>query len=106
MAIANNHYETRYATEDKGLHWLYLKNFGYADDISGHEFIELQAEIRAFIAKMQDQLQSHNISIANVATQQQIDHRRLGSRVSVAIAFKTKEELVMAKLALECDELD
>lgn len=106
MAIANNHYETRYATEDKGLYWLYLKDFGYADDISGHEYIQLQSEIRAFVAEMQDQLQSHDITIANVATQQQMDHRRLGSRVCVAIAFKTKEELVMARLTLKCDELD
>lgn len=106
MAIANSYYETRYATKDKGLYWLYLKNFGYADDISGHEYIQLQSEIRSFVAEMQDQLRSHDITIANVATQQQMDHQRLGSRVGVAIAFKTKEEFVLAKLILKCDELE
>lgn len=106
MAIASSSNEVRFANEEKSLYWLPIKKFGYADDISGHEFIQLQSEIREFAANIRAQLVEHDITVANIATQQQMDYRALGSKVAVAIGFKTKEELVLAKLILKCDELD
>jgi hypothetical protein len=107
MAIASNPHEPWFANEEKSLYWLPIKKFDYADDISGHEYIQLQTEIREFAANIRAQLVEHDIAVANVATQQHLDHRALGSRVAMAIGFKTKEELVLAKLILNrCDELD
>ncbi len=106
MAIASSSNEVRFANEEKSLYWLPIKKFGYADDISGHEFIQLQSEIREFAANIRAQLVEHDITVANIATQQQMDYRALGSKVAVAIGFKTKEELVLAKLILKCDESD
>jgi len=106
MAKASNPHEPWFANEEKSLYWLHIKKFDYADDISGHEYIQLQTEIREFAANIRAQLVEHDIAVANVATQQHLDYR-IGSRLAVAVGFKTKEELVLAKLILNrCNELD
>ena len=103
---ANNFRELRLDNDERGLYWMTVRRFAYMDDISGHEFIELQTEIRSYVAQIQTQLKEHDIDIANVATQQHLDYRALGSRVAVAIGFRSKEELALTKLILKCDELD
>jgi hypothetical protein len=85
-------------------YWLIYKKFHHYDDISGSEYIELQQNIRDAVGEVANQLQEHDIKIVNVST-----HKFLDPHYSwvhgIAIAFETREDLVMAKLLLKCDSV-
>jgi len=84
-------------------YWLVVKRITYFDDISGNDYIQLQGEVRAEIERVRDILSEHNIVLANVATQDMLDPLQYNSVIGIAVAFKCREDLVMAKLILNVD---
>lgn len=91
--------------EEKSHYWMVYKKFYFYDDVSGNEYIELQKDIRAAVADVRQQLAEHQIDVINVATHQFLDANRGGNTVGVAVAFKSREDLAMAKILIECDSV-
>jgi hypothetical protein len=105
MAGLNRMPDGPWVKEPRSHHWLPFKKIPYYSDITGTEFIELQKNIReVVIREAVDVLHEHGIEIINVATQQIHDHKTYSDIMGVAIAFKSKEDLVMAKMILKCDD--
>jgi len=105
MAIANRIPEGRWdTTEQRSHYWMVYKKFYYFDDATGSEFIEIQQEIRKAVAEVKTQLQEHQIDIINVSQQQFLDAKQGGRTIGIAVAFKSREDLAMAKILVECDE--
>jgi hypothetical protein len=50
------------------------------------------------------ELQEHKIEVVNAQTGEMYDHRSFERMYKLAIGFGCKEDLVMAKLVLKCDE--
>lgn len=106
MAISNQFPEGRWDTMEQRTHyWMVYKKFYYFDDHTGSEFIEIQQEIRKAIAEVKKQLQEHQIDIINVAQQQFLDTKASGNTIGIAVAFKSREDLAMAKILVECDSV-
>lgn len=85
-------------------HWLVYKKFSIYDDHTGSEFMQLQTDLREAIGEARDILLEHRVPIQNVYTEEFMDHRNYGKTYGVALGFSCKEDLVMAKLVLKCDE--
>jgi hypothetical protein len=85
-------------------HWLVYKSFGIVDENSGNEFIQVREEIGRAISEATDQLRAHGIEVANAWCQDMYDHRSFERLYKVAIGFASKEDLVMAKLVIKCEE--
>ncbi|CAB4241616.1 hypothetical protein UFOVP71_154 [uncultured Caudovirales phage] len=106
MAISNRIPEGRWDTNEQRSHyWMVYKKFHYFHDASGNEYIEIQRQVREAIAEVRSQLEEHQIDIINVATQQFMDTMRDGTCLGVAVAFKSREDLAMAKILVECDSV-
>jgi len=105
MAIANRIPEGRWNLDEQQSHyWMVYKKFYYFDDATGNEYIEIQRQVREAIAEIRSQLDQHQIDVINVATQQQLEHTIQGTAIGIAVAFKSREDLAMAKILIECDE--
>jgi hypothetical protein len=85
-------------------HWLVYKSFGITDDASGNDFIQVREEIGRAISEATDQLHVHGIEVANAWCEEMYDHRSFERLYKVAIGFYSKEDLVMAKLVIKCEE--
>lgn len=98
--------EGRWDTEELRSHyWMIYKKFYYFDDATGNEFIEMQKLVRESIAEVRKQLEEHQIAIINVATHQFLEPSIHGTCLGVAVAFNSREDLVMAKMLVECDSV-
>ncbi len=93
--------EGRWAEEPRTHYWLVYKQFGYFADISGNEMIRLRQTVRDAVAEVRDKLAEHDIEIINVATQEYLDAKNYGNMIGVAVAFKSIEDKVMAKILLD-----
>jgi hypothetical protein len=85
-------------------HWLVYKTFVSYDDDSGNDFIQLKQHIRAVLQQAVAELQEHNIEVVNAQTGEMYDHRSFERVYKLAIGFSCREDLVMAKLVIKCDE--
>ena len=98
--------EGKWDTSNEQTHfWMIYKKFYYFDDATGNEFIEMQKKVREAIVDVRTQLEEHQIDIINVATHQFLEPSLHGSCLGVAVAFKSKDDLVMAKMLVECDSV-
>lgn len=88
----------------KSHYWLPFKKIPYYSDFSGNEYIELQKNIREMLGEVINTLKEHGIEVVNVATQQHFHAQSFSEVMSVAIAFKSREDLVMAKMLVKCDD--
>ena len=104
MAGLNRIPDGPWINEPKSHYWLPYRKIPYYSDITGSEFIELQKNIREIVGEVADILREHGIEVINIATQQIHEHRTYSSVIGVAVAFKSKEDLVMAKMILKCDD--
>jgi hypothetical protein len=87
-------------------HWLVYKTFISYDDASGNDLIQLRQHIRAVLQQVVAELQEHKIEIVNAQTGEMYDHRSFERVYKLAIGFGCKEDLVMAKLVLNLDDLE
>ena len=85
-------------------HWLVYKTFHLYDDSTGNEFIQVREEIARTMSEATEELRNHGIEIVNAWCQEGYDHRSFDRTYKVAIGFSCKEDLVMAKLLIKCDE--
>jgi hypothetical protein len=86
-------------------YWMIYKKFHYYSDTTGNEFIEINKQVREAIAEVRDQLAEHQIDIINVSTQQYLEPMMYNNVIGVAVAFRSREDLVMAKMLVECDSV-
>jgi len=106
MAISNRLPEGRWNhAEQQSHYWMVYKKFYYFDDATGNEYIEIQRQIREAIAEVRSQLDEHKIDIINVASQQFLEPTMHGTCIGIAVAFKSREDLAMAKILVECDSV-
>jgi hypothetical protein len=102
MAKAINDFNRTW-TEERSHYWLVYKKFHFYEDVTGNEYMNIQRDIREAVAEVRRQLEEHQIDIINVAQQQFLDHNRHGNTIGIAVAFKNREDLAMAKMLIECD---
>lgn len=93
-------------TDVKTNHWLHIDTIASYDDMSGNERVLMLTHIRETIQTAVSQLQEHHIEIANAQCAEMYDSRSFESVYKVAIGFSCREDLVMAKLVLKCNEYD
>jgi hypothetical protein len=104
MAKAINNFDSKW-TEERSHYWMVYKKFYFYEDVTGNEYMNIQREIREAIAEVRQQLEEHQIGIINVAQQQFLDHNRYGNTIGIAVAFKNREDLAMARMLIECDSV-
>ena len=104
MAKAINNYDRKW-TEERSHYWMVFKKFHFYEDVTGNEYTNIQRDIRTAVAEVRQQLEEHQIEIINVAQQQFLDPRHGGNTIGIAVAFKNREDLVMAKMLIECDSV-
>jgi hypothetical protein len=85
-------------------YWLCYKKFHMFSDATGSDHIALQAELRKAMHEAAETLQQHDIPIANIYSENVLDHRMYDNVYRVAIGFESKEDLAMAKLVLKADD--
>ena len=102
MAKAINDFNHMW-TDERSHYWMVYKKFYFYEDVTGNEYINIQRDIRAAVAKVRQQLEEHQIDVINVAQQQFLDPDRGGNTIGISVAFKTREDLAMAKILIECD---
>ena len=76
------------------------------DDMTGSDWIQLRQDCINLAAKMQAQLEEHNVKVADVYINDTYNHMTYEKVYKVAIGFESQEDLVMAKLILKCNDLD
>lgn len=96
--------EGKWFKDKKTEHWLRYKKFHIFDDATGGEHIALQADLRKAMSEAAEILEQHKIPIANIYSENYLDHRAYGNVYCVAIGFECREDLVMAKLVLKADD--
>lgn len=104
MAKTIRDFSTRW-TDEKSHYWMVYKKFFFYDDVTGNEYINIQKDIRDAVVEVKRQLEEHQIDIINVATEQFLDPVRLGNCIGVAVAFKNRDDLAMAKMLIDCDSV-
>lgn len=82
-------------------HWLAYKTFASYDD---DDYISLQQHIRATFQQVAAELQEHKIDVVNVQCAEMFDPRSFERIYRLAIGFGCREDLVMAKLVIKCEE--
>jgi alpha-amylase/alpha-mannosidase (GH57 family) len=92
-------------TDEKSHYWMVYKKFYFYEDVTGNEYITIQKDIREAVAEVRRQLDEHQIDIVNVAQQQFLDPMRGGNTIGIAVAFKNRDDLAMAKMLIECDSI-
>jgi hypothetical protein len=85
-------------------HWLVFKTFISYDDDSGNDLIQLKQHIRAVLQQAVAELQEHKIEVVNAQTGEMYDHRSFEKVYKLALGFGCREDLVMAKLVIKCEE--
>ena len=85
-------------------HWLRYKKFHVFSDATGNEHIALQAELREAMREAAEILDQHDIPIANIYSENVLDHTMYDNVYRIAIGFESKEDLAMAKLVLKADD--
>lgn len=85
-------------------HWLRFKKFHMMEDASGSEHIYVQQELRKAMEEATAILNEHKINIANIYSENFLDHRYYDRVYCVAIGFDCIEDLAMAKLVLKADD--
>ena len=85
-------------------HWLLFRRFYYYADMTGNEHVQMMQSIRNAVADAQKELEPHKIDIYDVYNAKQWDPQNFGEVQLVAIGFKDREDLVMAKMLLQCEE--
>ena len=85
-------------------HWLVFKTFISYDDDSGNDLIQLKQHIRAVLQQAVAELQEHKIEVVNAQTGEMYDHRSFEKVYKLALGFGSREDLVMAKLVIKCEE--
>jgi len=101
MAITHPYTQHR---EYKSNHWLVYKKFVHFDDSTGNDFIQLQQCIRNAVSEAQEILKPHGIYILDARSSDMYNINSYDRVYKVAIGFENKEDLLMAKLLLTCDE--
>jgi hypothetical protein len=91
-------------TDIKTRHWLVYKTFVSYDDDSGNDYIQLQQLIRVTFQQAAAELQEHKIEVVNAQCEEMFDALNFGKVHKLAIGFSCREDLVMAKLVLKCEE--
>lgn len=91
-------------TDIKTSHWLVYKTFVSYDDDSGNDYIQLQQLIRVTFQRVVAELRDHKIEVVNAQSAEMYDALNFGKVHKLAIGFSCREDLVMAKLVLKCDE--
>lgn len=106
MAIATNRGIPigPWRTDIKTNHWLVYKTFASYDDDSGNDIIQLKQHIRVIFQQAVAELQEHKIEVVNAQCAEMYDALNFGKVYKLAIGFACREDLVMAKLVLKCDE--
>lgn len=106
MAIATNRGIPigPWRTDVKTSHWLVYKTFVSYDDDSGNDLIQLKQHIRVIFQQAVAELQEHKIEVVNAQCAEMFDALNFGNVHKLAIGFSCREDLVMAKLVLKCDE--
>lgn len=94
----------KWLKDKKTEHWLRYKKFHLFSDANGTDHIELQAKLREAMGEATEILEQHNITIANIYSENFLDHRYFDNVYCVAIGFESREDLVMAKLVLKLDD--
>jgi hypothetical protein len=87
-------------------HWLVYKTFVSYDDDSGNDLIQLKQHMRAVLQQAVDELHEHKVEVVNAQCQDSYDHRSFEKTYKLAIGFRCREDLVMAKLVITCEEYD
>ena len=105
MAIATNKGIPAgpWRTDIKTAHWLVYKTFVSYDD-SGNDYIQLQQHMRLTLQQAIGELQEHKIEVVNAQCGDMFDARSFEKVYKLALGFGCREDLVMAKLLLKCDE--
>ena len=85
-------------------HWLRFKKFHLMEDASGNDHIYIQEELRKAMNEAVETLGYHNITIANMYSENFLDTRYYDRVYCVAIGFDCIEDLAMAKLVLKVDD--
>jgi exoribonuclease II len=103
MAISNSLPQGKWLKK-KTDHWLRYKKFYMFNDATGSDHIALQAELRKAMQEAAEILEQHDIIIANMYSENVLDHRMYDNVYRIAIGFESKEDLAMAKLVLNADD--
>jgi hypothetical protein len=104
MAISNSMPQGKWLKGKKTEYWLRFKRFHMFEDASGSDHIALQKDLRKAMEEATAILDQHKISIANIYSDSFLDSRTYDRIYGIAIGFENKEDYVMAKLVLKCDE--
>jgi hypothetical protein len=105
MAIMNSRFpHGKWDKNTKTDHWLVYKKFSIFDDASGGEYVQLQQDLRNAITEARDILDEHKVPIQNVYTEEMMDYKNFGKMFGVALGFACREDMIMAKLVLKCEE--
>jgi len=91
-------------TDIKTNHWLVYKTFVTYDDDGANSYIQLQQHMRLTLQQAIAELEEHKISVVNAQSGEMFDPRSFETVYKLAIGFECREDLVMAKLVLKCDE--
>jgi len=84
----------------KGYWWLPLEFIKIADDLPGNDYIETQKHIRNLVSSYTEKFEDHNLEVVNISTQSVMSPHDFNTNIHVAVAFKTQEELAIAKLLI------
>ena len=93
-------------TNVKTSHWLPVKTFVTYDDDTGNERILLMQHMQAVLQQVATDLKEHKIEIVNAQCGNMFDPRSFETVYKLAVGFGSREDLVMAKLVLKCEEYD
>jgi hypothetical protein len=96
--------EGPWRTDIKTSHWLVYKTFVSLDDDSANDYILLQQHIRLTVQQATAELKEHHIQVVNAQTGEMFDPRSFERVYKLALGFESREDLVMAKLVLKCEE--
>lgn len=85
-------------------HWLVYQTFVSYDDDSGNDLIQLKQHIQVILQQAIAELQEHKVEVVNAQIGEMYDHRSFERVYKLALGFGCREDLVMAKLVIECEE--
>jgi hypothetical protein len=91
-------------TDIKTAYWLMYKTFMTSDDDSGNDVIRLNQHMRVMLQQAVGELQQHKVNVVNAQCEEMFDPKSYVKVRKLALGFECREDLVMAKLLLKCDE--
>jgi hypothetical protein len=96
--------EGPWCTDIKTHHWLVYKTFVFLDGTRANDYTLLHQHILINLQQVAAELQEHHIKVVNAQTGEMFDHRSFERVYKLALGFESREDLVMAKLVLKCNE--